>query len=396
MRLTTRRCAAGWAPPTSPDCDFPIQNLPFAVFRRAGSRESFRGGVAIGDQVLDLGALHVLGAVRRAPPREALGACAAADAERVHGARAGRSRSRCARRCRRRCARARRARSGCSSAARAADGSANIALAARDRRLHRLLQPPSTTPRRSAGCSGPTIRCCPTTSGCRSPITGAPPRCGVSGQRVRASARPGAAAGRERAAARRRRGASTTSSRSACSSAAATRSARACRWPRPRSHVFGLCLLNDWSARDVQAWEYQPLGPFLAKNFATTISPWVVTLEALAPFRAALVAPGGRSRRRSTYLDDAAAARGRRASTCISRCGSRARACAPPGCRRSACRTPTSATPGGRVAQMVAHHTRQRLQPASRATCSAAARSPAPTRTRPARSSSSPRAASAR
>ncbi|MDF2775034.1 MAG: fumarylacetoacetate hydrolase [Geminicoccaceae bacterium] len=51
-------------------------------------------------------------------------------------------------------------------------------------------------------------------------------------------------------------------------------------------HLFGLCLVNDWSARDIQAWEYQPLGPFLAKNFATTVSPWVVTLEALAPFRA--------------------------------------------------------------------------------------------------------------
>ena len=51
------------------------------------------------------------------------------------------------------------------------------------------------------------------------------------------------------------------------------------------SHVFGLCLLNDWSARDIQAWEYQPLGPFLAKSFATTISPWIVTLEALAPYR---------------------------------------------------------------------------------------------------------------
>jgi len=50
-------------------------------------------------------------------------------------------------------------------------------------------------------------------------------------------------------------------------------------------HVVGLCLLNDWSARDVQRWEYQPLGPFLAKSFATSVSPWVVTLEALAPFR---------------------------------------------------------------------------------------------------------------
>jgi len=50
-------------------------------------------------------------------------------------------------------------------------------------------------------------------------------------------------------------------------------------------HVFGAVLLNDWSARDIQSWEYQPLGPFLAKSFATTVSPWIVTLEALAPFR---------------------------------------------------------------------------------------------------------------
>jgi fumarylacetoacetase len=51
------------------------------------------------------------------------------------------------------------------------------------------------------------------------------------------------------------------------------------------NHIFGLCIVNDWSARDIQSWEYQPLGPFLAKNFATTISPWVVTWEALEPYR---------------------------------------------------------------------------------------------------------------
>jgi len=50
--------------------------------------------------------------------------------------------------------------------------------------------------------------------------------------------------------------------------------------------IFGLCLVNDWSARDIQRWEYQPLGPFLSKSFATTVSPWIVTMEALAPFRA--------------------------------------------------------------------------------------------------------------
>jgi fumarylacetoacetase len=59
-------------------------------------------------------------------------------------------------------------------------------------------------------------------------------------------------------------------------------------------YVAGLCLVNDWSARDVQAWEYQPLGPFLAKNFATTVSPWLVSLDALAPFRApAYARPAG-------------------------------------------------------------------------------------------------------
>ena len=57
------------------------------------------------------------------------------------------------------------------------------------------------------------------------------------------------------------------------------------------THIFGLCLLNDWSARDIQYWEYQPLGPFLAKSFATTISPWIVTREALEPFRIPFTRP---------------------------------------------------------------------------------------------------------
>jgi fumarylacetoacetase len=58
-------------------------------------------------------------------------------------------------------------------------------------------------------------------------------------------------------------------------------------------HVFGVCLLNDWSSRDIQAWEYQPLGPFLSKSFGTTVSPWVVTLEALAPYRTGWSRPDG-------------------------------------------------------------------------------------------------------
>ena len=71
-------------------------------------------------------------------------------------------------------------------------------------------------------------------------------------------------------------------------------------------HIFGMCLVNDWSARDIQAWEYQPLGPFLAKNFATTISPFVVTMEALAPFRTpAFNRPDG-DPQPLDYLNDAA------------------------------------------------------------------------------------------
>jgi fumarylacetoacetase len=70
-------------------------------------------------------------------------------------------------------------------------------------------------------------------------------------------------------------------------------------------HVFGLCLLNDWSARDIQAWEYQPLGPFLSKSFASTVSPWLVTLEALAPYRVAFSHPP-EDPQPLPYLDSAA------------------------------------------------------------------------------------------
>ncbi len=70
-------------------------------------------------------------------------------------------------------------------------------------------------------------------------------------------------------------------------------------------HIFGICLVNDWSARDIQAWEYQPLGPFLAKSFATSLSPWVVTMEALAPFRTAGFARGEGDPAPLPYLFDA-------------------------------------------------------------------------------------------
>jgi fumarylacetoacetase len=70
-------------------------------------------------------------------------------------------------------------------------------------------------------------------------------------------------------------------------------------------HLFGVTLLNDWSARDLQAWEYQPLGPFLSKSFASTLSPWIVTMEALAPFRSKFVRPEG-DPQPLPYLDSSA------------------------------------------------------------------------------------------
>ncbi|MEP6721088.1 MAG: fumarylacetoacetase [Variovorax sp.] len=75
-------------------------------------------------------------------------------------------------------------------------------------------------------------------------------------------------------------------------------------------HVFGFSLLNDWSARDIQAWEYQPLGPFLGKSFATTVSPWVITAEALAPFRVPAAARAAGDPLPLSYLRDDADQRG--------------------------------------------------------------------------------------
>jgi fumarylacetoacetase len=73
---------------------------------------------------------------------------------------------------------------------------------------------------------------------------------------------------------------------------------------RAEERILGLCLLNDWSARDMQSWEYQPLGPFLAKSFATTVGPWIVTLDALEPFRTAAFVRGAGDPAPLAYLND--------------------------------------------------------------------------------------------
>ena len=121
-------------------------------------------------------------------------------------------------------------------------------------------------------------------------------------------------------------------------------------------HVAGFCLLNDWSARDLQAWEYQPLGPFLSKNFQTTISPWVVTAEAMAPFRKAQPArPEGDPRPLDYLWDEDDQAHGALSVTLeVSLATSKMRAEGAPPVLLS--RGPAS-NMYWTVAQMVAHHT---------------------------------------
>jgi fumarylacetoacetase len=92
--------------------------------------------------------------------------------------------------------------------------------------------------------------------------------------------------------------------------------------------IFGLVLFNDWSARDIQGWEYQPLGPFLSKSFASTISPWIVTLDALAPFRGPSCAPRLTRSRCPTSIRRPTAAPAPSPSNWRSGC--RPRACRPP------------------------------------------------------------------
>ena len=111
-----------------------------------------------------------------------------------------------------------------------------------------------------------------------------------------------------------RAAASITSSSSACGSAAATSLGQPIPIGEAGEHIAGYCLLNDWSARDLQAWEYQPLGPFLAKNFLTSVSPWVVTRRgAGAVPQADAAAAGTAIPQPLPYLDDAADRATRRA-----------------------------------------------------------------------------------
>jgi fumarylacetoacetase len=282
------------------DADFPIQNLPLAVFRRAGSREGFRGGVAIGDQVLDLAALHALGPFRGLAA-QALGACAAPQLNALMAL--GRE---------------------AAAALRAALSQALRADSPDAQRVGALLVPQGTVEHRVAAQIGdytdfyasihhalavgrlfrPDNPLLPNYKWVPIAYHGRASSIRVSGQqfaRPVGQVLPPGATRPQLAATGRLDYELEVGVFIGRGTELGTRVPLAAA----ESHVFGLCLLNDWSARDVQAWEYQPLGPFLAKNFATTISPWVVTLEALAPFRTPWSRPQGEPAP-LPYLDDPA------------------------------------------------------------------------------------------
>ena len=259
-----------------PAADFPIQNLPLGRFRRPGEAR-YRIGVAIGDQIVDVahaGLLHTddMNEFMRAGP-------AARRTLRTTLSRRLRARKR-------RCSSLR--------ASLVAQSEVEMGLPCRIGDYTDFYT--SIHHATSVGSSSvPTTRSCPTTSGCPSATTGARRRSASAARRFAARA-----ASSRRPTPRRRSSVppadSTTSSRSGSSWRSATRKASLSPSPRPNRISCGLTLFNDWTARDVQAWEYQPLGPFLSKNFASTVSPWIVTMEALAPFRAPFDARGGRSR----------------------------------------------------------------------------------------------------
>ncbi|HYL00826.1 MAG TPA: fumarylacetoacetase [Steroidobacteraceae bacterium] len=266
--------------------DFPIQNLPFAAFRRAGSRESFRGGVAIGAEILDLGALAAA-----APFGGLAGQALAAAAQPALNALMG-------------------AGAAAAAALRGALSAALRAGSALEEPLRRLLVPQSAAEYTLAAAVGdytdfyasihhatavgrlfrpespllPNYKWVPIAYHGRASSLRV-----AAGEVIRPVGQvlaPGAAVP-ELAATRRLDYELEVGVFVGRGNALGTRIPIG----EAESHVFGLCLLNDWSARDIQSWEYQPLGPFLAKNFATTVSPWVVTLAALAPFRAPWVRP---------------------------------------------------------------------------------------------------------
>ena len=280
--------------------DFPIQNLPFGVFRRKGAAEQFRCGVAIGDQILDLSAVSRAQAIQgsaaqavRAAASDSLNALMAMGTAAWSDLRLALSRAL------RENAAEQRALGAClvpqaqveyDVPARIGDFSDFYTSIHHATNIGRQFRPDNPLL--------PNFKWVP---------IGYHGRCssiGVSGHRFprpvgqlkAADAQAPVLAPSKRMDIELELGIFVGTGNESGAPIAITEA---------EEHVFGLCLLNDWSARDIQAWEYQPLGPFLAKSFASTVSPWVVTLEALAPYRVPFTRPEG-DPQPLAYLDSAA------------------------------------------------------------------------------------------
>ena len=236
-----------------PDCDFPIQNLPLGVFRRSGERQS-RLGVAIGDQILDLrdwltggtlnGYLSLPAAQRRDLRRTLSGVLAKGSP-----------------------ARELIPQSDCRMLLPAEIGDYTDFYASIDHATNvgRMFRPDNPLL--------PNYKHVPIAyHGRASSIV-------ISGTSIR---RPSGQLGEGRFGPSREL---DYELEIGAFLGPGNRLGETIPVSEAEDHIAGLCLVNDWSARDIQRWEYQPLGPFLAKNFATSISGWMVTLEALAPFR---------------------------------------------------------------------------------------------------------------
>jgi len=258
-----------------PGTDFPIQNLPFAAFRRANSAEPFRAGVAIGDQILDLGALHQQRAFTGSAG-EALAACAETTLNRFMalGQDAWSTL---------RAALATMLHTTGKQAALVPQSEAEYAVPARIGDYTDFYA--SIFHATSVGALfRPDNPLLPNYKWVPIGYHGRSSSIGISGQQFRrpkGQIKPSGTEDPQLLPTRRLDYELEVGVFIGAGNALGT----PISIQDAERSVFGLCLLNDWSARDVQAWEYQPLGPFLAKNFATTISPWIVTLEALAPYR---------------------------------------------------------------------------------------------------------------
>ncbi len=262
--------------------DFPIQNLPFAVFRRQGSSEAYRGGVAIGDQILDLAEVAAnavlsgaAAAAVKAASGDSLNALMALGQPAWSALRLALSRA---------------LREGAPEQAKLAaclvpQALAEYSLPARigDYTDFYTSIHHATNVGRQFRPESPLL---PNFKWIPIGYHGRASSIGVSGQRfprpVGQTMAPGASVPSlgpcKRLDYELELGIFVGSGNALGKPIAITEA---------EASVFGMCLLNDWSARDIQAWEYQPLGPFLSKNFASTISPWLVTLEALSPYRIA-------------------------------------------------------------------------------------------------------------